>query len=442
MNYKKILVSAIAVAIITMMFATTVLASTPVSPNNLITPGSNTLTLRGSSTVYPISNFIKTYWQTQTGATLNLPTAEGSGKGLDYLASGTTDMAMSSKIPDYKSSISNPTKDRNYWSSTIDTTYGMDDLRIWAVGKDSLAIVVSAANPWYSTIQKVCNASMISDLFCNKADGTPYYPTWGSFLTAIGHPDPAADSIPIVCYTRVLDSGTHDCFKSLILPQGEKIGGATRSDSNLRAHGTLDTNQEVLTTVGADEHAIAYIALGICEANPSSIKGLWIGTGNPASNFVEPKRVNVYNGSYKYDGVSQATPAVIYRWLWYATNGIPTATSEGAIKSTFVSYARASRAALDANDYLWIYRADLTGSAATPFASMDTGAKHPSLPDNDVNSDDIAYFVNGYIAYYANGGLNPYCDYDGNKEVNSDDIASFVNYYIKFYAGTDIPIPA
>jgi ABC-type phosphate transport system substrate-binding protein len=135
---------------------TTAFASTPVAPNNLISPGSNTLTLRGSSTVYPISAYIKAYWQTKTGATLNLPSAEGSGGGLDALALGTTDLAESSKLPDAKTSVTSTS--RNYWNSSRDSTYGMDDLRIWAVAKDSLAIIVSASNPYYSQIQKICNA--------------------------------------------------------------------------------------------------------------------------------------------------------------------------------------------------------------------------------------------------------------------------------------------
>jgi ABC-type phosphate transport system substrate-binding protein len=445
MNYKKILVSTIAVALIAMMFVTTVLASTPVAPNSLISSGSNTLTLRGSSTVYPISAFIKSYWQTKTGATLNLPAAEGSGVGLDVLASGTTDLAESSKIPDSKTSISSTS--RNYWNSSRDTTYGMDDLRIWAVGKDSLAIVVSINNPYYSQIQKVCNASMISDLFCNTQmhGSSPIYPTWGSFLTAIG--TPSSDSHPINIITRWLDSGTHDGFKTYFLTQGAKQidaiqGGTTtyaRNDSSLRSHTELEENQQVLNAVQSDQYSIGYIGLGFLEDNPTKIQGLWIGTNNPASNFIAPTKANALDGTYKCDGTANAYPGVVVmRWLWYATNGVPAATSEGALKSQFISYARMNRTAIDESGYLRIYLADFTGSAAPSFSTEDTGSKHPNLPDNVVNSADIAYFVNAYIAYYQTGSLNPYCDFNGDKQVNSADIAGFVNNYIKYYQGTGL----
>jgi hypothetical protein len=69
---------------------------------------------------------------------------------------------------------------------------------------------------------------------------------------------------------------------------------------------------------------------------------------------------------------------------------------------------------------------------------MKTQALSIQSANNVVNSADIAYFVNAYIAYYATGALNPYVDFNGDKQVNSADIAGFVNNYIKYYAGTGL----
>lgn len=442
MRIRKILVPAMAISILAMMLLSIASASTPVAPDSLIAPGSNTITLRGSSTVYPVSQYCKTGWQTATGATLNLPAAEGSGAGLNALAAGTTDLAESSKVPD------SSTTGTNYWNSTRDTAHGMDDLRIWVVGKDSLAIVVSADNPFYSQIQKVCNASIVSDLFCNTlmhdVPGTPIYPTWGSFLTAVGIS--SSDTHPIEIYTRILDSGTHDGFKNFFLTQGAKQpdvsnpGGTTysRNDSSLRAHTEIETNQDMIAAINTHTYALGYIGLGFLEDNPTKLKGLWIGTGNPAANFVEPTKVNALSGIYKYDGAATPSPTPVFRWLWYATNGIPTATSEGSLKASFISYARANRTAIDDAGYLRVYLADFTGSTQTPFYNEDTGPKQSNLPDGVVDSADTAYFVNAYIAYYASGLLNPYCDFNYDKQINSADIAAFVNNYIAYYAGTGL----
>jgi ABC-type phosphate transport system substrate-binding protein len=379
------------------------------------------------------------------GKTIDIPEAVGSGGGLDALtkvsAAPTADMAASSKIPDY---TANPTgSQRNYWNTTVGD-YGCADLRIWAIGKDSIAIIVSETNPAYAAIQKVANASMISDLFCNNAmnGGSPIYPTWNSFLNAIGA-TPLATDHAINVHTRVFDSGTHDGFKTFFLPQGAKQTNLAtgslnnvRNDSSIRLDVTKwAENQQVVDAVSADSYALGYVGLGFLEDNPTILNGLWIGTGNPAANFVEPTKANVYAGLYKYDGVATTTPTPIYRWLWYATNGVPNKDSQGALKASFISFVKMHPEYINQAGYLRMWRSDFTGTAATPFAAQDSGALHPSLPDDKVDSNEVAYFVDAYIAYWGSSHLiNPYCDFNGDGRVDSSDVASFVDGYIAYWS--------
>jgi hypothetical protein len=193
----------------------------------------------------------------------------------------------------------------------------------------------------------------------------------------------------------------------------------------------------MLTTISTHTYGIGYIGLGFLEDNPSLIKGLWIGRGNPAANFVEPTKAHVYDGTYKVDGTANPSGTVVFRWLWYVTYGVPHADKEGALKANFISYARYNRSSIDAAGYLRIYLADFTG--ATPsFSSEDSAPLHPNLPDDQVNSADTGYYVNNLIAYLATNLINPYCDFNHDNQINSADTAAYVTNLLKYYAGTGL----
>jgi ABC-type phosphate transport system substrate-binding protein len=454
MKFKQTIVClTLVVAMLSVMFIAIPTKAAQVDTNSLMT--ANTVDIQGSSTVYPISVAAKNAFQAKySGTTINIPAALGSGVGLDALTqiSGPvrTDIAASSSIPASKSPLT-ATADRNYWSTSITMSngasndFGMADLRIWPVGKDGVAIVVAANNPYYNQIQKVCNASMVSDLFCSTTgDGlSPIYPTWGSFLTAIGIP--SSDSTLITRYVRVASSGTFDGFNTFFITQGNPIGGIARSKTNFLASCTFeDENSQVLTAVSANPSGIAFIGLGFLEDNPTLIKGLWISTGNPASTgtFVEPTRANVLNGSYKYNGYATPTPTTMFRWLWYATNGLPTMGSAGALKTDFVNYVHMNPQYIDSNGYIRMVWSDFTGSTAPSFASQDTpnaaGKLHPNLPDNNVDATDVTYFILAYNAQSAptNPTMNPLCDYNADHVINAADVTQFILGYNGASSGT------
>ncbi len=432
-NSKKAIVS---LALIATMVAMTFLAL-PVQAlqgSSDTLANSNQIKIRGSSTVYPISAEAKAAWESTHSSTINLPEAEGSGVGLDALTQISTsavgcDIAAASKIPDYTSPLTATTQ-RNYWSTSIlmsngaSNDYGMADLRIWPIGKDSVAIIVDEQNPYYAKVKDV-TVSQVGDLFTTTTlgSGTPKYPTWKSFVQAIGGDTNGMGDEPINLKTRALNSGTHDGFKNFFLtPSG-------KTDAWLAPHQELAENQQVLDAVKDDPYALAYIGLGFLEDNPTLINGLWIGYGNGV--FVEPTKAHVFDNTYCY-----ASGKTIYRWLWYATNGIPTKDTEGALKTDYINFVKMHPQYVDHAGYVRMLKSDFCGTAPA-FASQDTSPTHPSMPDDKVNAADITYFVLSYIAQYDSSRptINPLCDYNSDHQINAADITQFVLGYIGYYNG-------
>ena len=208
---------------------------------------------------------------------------------------------------------------------------------------------------------------------------------------------------------------------------------------------TFETeNQDVLNAVKVDPAGIAFIGLGFLTDNPTLISGLWIGTGNPASNFVEPTKAHILDLSYKYDGFATTTPTPAYRWLWQSTNGIPTKGSAGAVKTDFVNYCHMNPQFSDQSGYVRMLWSDFTGATAPVFASQDStntaGQTHPNLPDNAVDASDVTYFVLAYNHQFdASATINPLCDYNADHTINAVDVTQFIlgyNGYVGAPGGT------
>jgi ABC-type phosphate transport system substrate-binding protein len=410
--------------------------------NNVIQVGH--VKIRGSSVLYPISLMAASQW---TGGIVDLQDPETSSVGLDALtqistATWSCDVAASSKIPD-----ANPSG-KNYWNSSFLNDFGMADLRIWPVGKQSLAIIVSSDNPYYSKIQKTCNASIISDLFCATLmnGNNPRYPTWKSLVEATGGDSTGMGNEPINLYTSSLSSGSHDFFRTYFLSQGAKMPSVlaptgtvyVRNDSCLAPHAEFLPSQILTDIVHFDTYSLAYINLGFLESNLNLVKPLWIGTGSPVGNFVEPTAENVLNNSYKYDGISSngytTSPESLYQYLWYATNGIPTKGSEGAIKTDFINYVRMHPEIITESGYIAPLKCDFCG-LEPDFASQDSTPMHPTLPDEKVNHNDITYFLTAYNAQYdsLNPTINPLCDFDSDHVIDAADITQFLLEYNAYW---------
>jgi phosphate transport system substrate-binding protein len=266
-------------------------------------------------------------------------------------------------------------------------------LRIWAVGIDSIAIVVHESNTWIDDV----TSQEVSDLFCKDANGDPYYETWQDW-------NPAAPAVTINRAIRDLSSGTHECFlDNFLKPQG-------RTDADLADNCEQKTNNEDvynLMASPAGEYYIGYIGLGFLYQG--GIKGLYI-------NGVEPTKENVIAGTY-----------TTMRWLWYSTNGVPPKTGEDSAKALWISNVKNNQTLIEENGYISMLRADFAGGAVP---NLPAGVTHPSVPDGVVNYNDVNYFVNAYILCDSLGQLNPYADFNSDGQINYNDVNAFVFEYI------------
>jgi len=54
--------------------------------------------------------------------------------------------------------------------------------------------------------------------------------------------------------------------------------------------------------------------------------------------------------------------------------------------------------------------------------------------DDDIDYDDIVYFVTAYIIYWSGMGKDPLCDFDGDCDIDYDDIVAFITAYIRYWS--------
>ncbi len=379
-------------ALLALSFTISSVQGATIPPNDLVNPP-NELQVEGSSTVYPISLSAETAFEAFSGKSVSLLSI-GSGAGLDNLRDGAADVAASSKVPEAK-----------YF-----TAAGMESMRIFAVGRDGVAIIVPASNTWLTN----AGSNLIADIFRStaQAPGSPArYVYWDDVPGLTGAPHTEIDRV-----TRKMNDGTHDGFNAFFTKPAGYDTGTTDGISNwLPIHSELDTSAQMITAVAGNPDAIGYVGMGFLPANPT-IKGVSI-------NSVSPVEQHVVDGTYKNDAGN-----VISRWLWYATSGIPSKTSAGVVKSQWISFVKMHSEYITDNGYIPILRSDFVGGASTP----DTVSPiHSTLPDGKVTFADIVYFVDAYIAYNgANKLVNPYADFDADGDIDFTDIVKFVDGYI------------
>jgi phosphate transport system substrate-binding protein len=388
---KKLTLVTTIIALLAFSLTINAVQAAALNADTLVAP--NEVQVEGSSTVYPISLSAETAFEAFTGKSVVLASV-GSGTGLNNLRDGLADVAASSKVPEV-----------TYFSAT-----GLEDMRIFAVGRDGVAIIVPASNTWLLG----ASSALIADIFRGTAQtpgSAPLYQYWDQVPGLTGAPHTEIDRV-----TRHMDDGTHDGFNTYFMKAHSYDTGTVDGTSKwLPAHQEVETNAQMISTVAANPDAIGYLGMGFIPANPT-IKGVSI-------NGVTPVESHVVDGTYKNDFNS-----VISRWLWYATSGIPTKASDGIIKAQWISFVKMHPEYISENGYINILRSDFTGGANTP----DTTAPlHKSMPDGKVNFNDIVYFVDAYIAYNgASHPVDPYCDFNADKTIDFTDIVKFVDGYI------------
>jgi len=215
------------------------------------------LVIDGSTTVGPIAKAFAEYFMKQR-PDVNVTVSEsGSGNGAKSLINGTCHIAT----------MSRPMKDKEKAAAQESGILPIPTV----VAMDGLAIVVNPANPVQGlTIEQI------------RAIYAGNIKNWKE----LGGPD-----LPIVVVSRDTNSGTYECFETLVMKQEKILGSAEYVGSN----GAV--RDRVRTTTGA----IGYVGLAFTEG----VKPLPV-------NGVAPKPETVIDKTYP-----------ISRPLFMVTNGRP-----------------------------------------------------------------------------------------------------------------------
>ncbi len=204
------------------------------------------LTIKGSTTVLPISQFCAEVFMNKH-SDVNISVAGGgSGVGIASLIDGTCDIADASR----------PIKDKEVKKAKE------NDIDVYenVVALDGIAVIVHPSNP----VDELSKAQ-IKKIYTGKISN------WKEV---------GGKKMKITIISRDSASGTFETFNELALDK-EKV----RPDALLQA-----SNQAVAQTVSRTPGAIGYVGLGYLS---SSVKGI-------ALDGVEPTKENVVNGSYQF----------------------------------------------------------------------------------------------------------------------------------------------
>jgi ABC-type phosphate transport system substrate-binding protein len=435
---------------------------------------SSTLTIKGSSTVYPIANEEAGVWQgywnglvaanpSWGASTVTAPVALeglGSGTAIPALTAGTADIGEMSRPPNNAS---------GEWLAP-----SMSSMQIWAVGIDSVAIVVSPdMQSWFP---HNLNTLQVGQIFAlNPTTGNPAYVTWNDFFTAqgistTGIPQ-AALSESIGRAVRDPTSGTFDCFNNYFAkPNGmdfqhKDASGNADASKNMAGYTYCQENLDVYNKVSVGDTSqgtdyIGFISLGYYQtygnmfglniafniANPpaSTISVVTPVTWGP---FVTPNRSNVIYAFSGVQGSSATGKYYAWRYLWEVTPSTIPSTGPLLETGVWISYMKATNTTnsgagdfVSDQSYIELNRADFSGAVVLDGALAQHGmgqglaaGQTQSIPDGKCNFKDISYFVSGYIAYYSQHIYNPYVDMNSDGKCNFNDIKAFVTTYVAYY---------
>jgi ABC-type phosphate transport system substrate-binding protein len=398
--------SIVAIALITLM-AFSALAAVQ---GALLNPGQ--IVTRGSSTVYPVTVALSTpFTAFYPSITSVSAISGGSGDAFPGLFRESTPYA------DIGSMSRPPTVAE--W-----TAAGHENAQLWAVGIDSIAIIVGTSNTW---LKSDLTPAQIADIYTNNN-----YVNWndlpGSYLAG------TAPAQPIVRIIRDHTSGTFDCFVNFILkPQGytDIVSGYQELDNNADVYNYMTTNP-------SRQYAIAFIGMGFLHLGGLNRLNIY---NSDDGQYYAPTKENVMAGLYKPN-----------RLLWQVTNGIPTTSTNDVAKSVLISYQRLPDPTNPAymgnyedsphdnfiaqEGYINMLRADFTGGPVLDSNLNVFGAAQglkptqtQGFPDNNVTPADIFYFAYSFGQYSTSGVLNPYADMNADGAINPNDIFIFTANY-------------
>ena len=223
---------------------------------------SGTVTIDGSSTVYPITELVAEEFQTANGG-VQVPVAfSGTGGGFKKFCTGETDINDASR----------PIKADDAGEGAACTANSIDWVEL-QVAIDGLTIVVNPANTFATCLT-------LAELKAIYGPDSPENLKWSDVR-------PGFPAEPVERFMPGADSGTFDYFTETV--NGE-VDAATTFATQSEDDNTL------VTGVAGDTHAIGYFGFAYYVENKDKLKAVQVDGG---SGCVEPTDATINDGTYK-----------------------------------------------------------------------------------------------------------------------------------------------
>ena len=225
---------------------------------------SQTITIKGSTTVFPIMEAVaKAYAQIKPNVKIRL-TASGSGNGIKALLSSDTDIAMSS---------------RNIKDSEAEraASIGMEPI-MTAIALDAVVPIVHPDNP-------------VNDLVLHNL--ARIYSCGAKNWKDMGGQDKSID-----VYSRDHTSGTFETWKKIVLAKTKLCQDAIH----------LSSNQDMVKAVSRDKNAIGYVGLGYIsdKIKPVSVNGITANAENVrGGKYPIARKLYLLTGSFPKPSVEK-----------------------------------------------------------------------------------------------------------------------------------------
>jgi phosphate transport system substrate-binding protein len=222
---------------------------------------SGTITIDGSSTVYPITEIVAEDFQTANPGVQVPVSLSGTGGGFQKFCRGETDINDASR----------PIKSDDDAEGVACEANGVEYVEL-QVAIDGLSVVVNPQNDWAACLT-------IDELKAIYGPDSPEDLQWSDVRG--GFPDQ-----PVVRFMPGADSGTFDYFT-------EEINGELDASTSF---GQQSEDDNVLVSgVAGDTNAIAYFGYAYFVENSDSVKAIGVDGGD---GCVEPTEETINNNTY------------------------------------------------------------------------------------------------------------------------------------------------
>ena len=221
-----------------------------------------TITIDGSSTVFPITEAVtEEFIKTNGGVEINV-SASGTGGGFTKFCNDETDINDASR----------PIKADDAKEGANCKANGVEYVQL-QVAIDGLTVVVNPQNSWATCLT-------VAQLEAIYGPDSPENLTWNQV-------DPSFPNQPVVRFMPGADSGTFDYFTEFV--NGE-VDAST-------SHATQSEDDNVLVRgVAGDANAISYFGYAYYAANQDKLKAVEVNGGD---GCVAPTEATINDGTYK-----------------------------------------------------------------------------------------------------------------------------------------------